>query len=773
MNFNKSRYSNEFLQCISYIYFRDKLKEWMNINEAINVNKNIDFKNKQYYLISKEWIQKWRHYIGFEEINKQMKLRIKRIIEEVDYDWVQPIISQNIKDKYLEPLINRVIYFKYGNENFPRIDPMKNFVIIDHNSFDLFLNKKDPEEKDIKMHPSIRAIFSHKKMILEIDEKNKNYFVSFEYEPNNYYELCFTIESKYIPNIQSILRDFIQYNIKDWINSNNNNINDQIIKIKSQNYYLEIKNKSIINGIKNNKENIDRATLFPNDRKKIKEFQNTLKNDPNITQKVFQIFKYYNETKANKTKTRTNIYKQTSLQTNDDMNNFMMGNNINNNIIKNNINNNMMNNNMNNFNMNNNMMNNNINNFNMNNNMMNNNINNFNMNNNMINNKNLNNNNHNIQINSNNNKNYINNFNENGSLFFPHIIGLQNVGQTCYMNATLECLSNIEELTKHILSYNFMSSNPLTKQLSIFYWDLLSNLFFPSLEIKAKKYYSPYNFKEIIGKMNPLFHGFHAADSKDLLFFILETLHDELNFVNNNMNNINMFNIDPSNKIQVFNSFMNNFILKNNSIITNLFYGFNESCLFCFRCQQRKYTFQSFNITIIPLIKAQQYKLQKYRNNYKILNLYDALESLSQKEVFEGDNMIYCNICRRLTNAYHQQMFFRTPMYFIIVLNRGRGNLDYTGEFEFYEEINLINIVTDQNWKKKYFLMGVISHIGESGSSGHFIAFCRNRPHTPFFCYNDASVYKMKKIDDVLGKFQSNNIYEKKTPYILFYKVMN
>ena len=372
-----------------------------------------------------------------------------------------------------------------------------------------------------------------------------------------------------------------------------------------------------------------------------------------------------------------------------------------------------------------------------------------------------------------NNNNYSNNNNQNENSCFPHIIGLQNIGQTCYMNATLECLSNIEELTIYILSYNFMLSNPLTKQLSIFYWDLLSNLFFPNLEVKTQKYYAPYHFKEIIGKMNPLFHGFHAADSKDLLFFILETLHDELNFVNNNnMNNINIFNIDTSNEIQVFNSFMHNFNLKNNSIITKLFYGFNESYLYCLRCQQTKYTFQSFNITIIPLIKANQYKLEKYGKN-KILDLYVALASLNQQEKFEGDNMIYCNSCKQLTNAFHKQMIFRTPIYFIIVLNRGKGNLDYQEEFEFYEEINLTGVVADQKCKKNYFLTGVISHIGESGSSGHFIAFCRNKPKTPFYCYNDASVYQAKNKDDILGKNQSNNIYEKKTPYILFYKVMN
>ena len=44
-----------------------------------------------------------------------------------------------------------------------------------------------------------------------------------------------------------------------------------------------------------------------------------------------------------------------------------------------------------------------------------------------------------------------------------------------------------------------------------------------------EKYIAPKVFKEIIGELNPLFKGMHAADAKDLIFFIIEKLHKELN----------------------------------------------------------------------------------------------------------------------------------------------------------------------------------------------------------------------------------------------------
>ena len=39
------------------------------------------------------------------------------------------------------------------------------------------------------------------------------------------------------------------------------------------------------------------------------------------------------------------------------------------------------------------------------------------------------------------------------------------------------------------------------------------------------KYYAPEEFKKIISKMNPLFEGIAANDAKDLVNFIIMTLH--------------------------------------------------------------------------------------------------------------------------------------------------------------------------------------------------------------------------------------------------------
>ena len=92
-------------------------------------------------------------------------------------------------------------------------------------------------------------------------------------------------------------------------------------------------------------------------------------------------------------------------------------------------------------------------------------------------------------------------------------LGLQNVGASFYMNATLECLIHIKELSQLLLSAFFFKYPMKNKdyaekhKLTLNYINLLSQVFFPKLYGNQSKYYAPYEFKSIICEINPLFEG--------------------------------------------------------------------------------------------------------------------------------------------------------------------------------------------------------------------------------------------------------------------------
>ena len=353
-------------------------------------------------------------------------------------------------------------------------------------------------------------------------------------------------------------------------------------------------------------------------------------------------------------------------------------------------------------------------------------------------------------------------------IVYPHPAGLMNVGQSCYMNATIECLSNVEELSSKLLQkYGIFDVE--TQPLCLSFSSLLYELFHTK-----EKYIAPKLFKEIIGKLNPLFEGNHAADAKDLIFFIIETLHKELLKPNPNKNNNEVDflqqEINSQNEIIMLKDFLKEYEA-NRTFVSDIFYGINRSVMKCFGCGICKYSFQTFNLLIFPLKKVKDYKKRQVGSvNNLDLNLYDAFLCEQEEEKLEGENMIYCNRCKKLSPGSHQQQIYGTPEVLIIILNRGRNNQDFNEEFRFDEYLDFTNqnIIFNQSSYKKYYLCGIITHLGESGSSGHFIAYCRNDPNSNFQCYNDAAVSQVSVFDAMATKISSRDI-EKKTPYILLY----
>ena len=335
------------------------------------------------------------------------------------------------------------------------------------------------------------------------------------------------------------------------------------------------------------------------------------------------------------------------------------------------------------------------------------------------------------------------------------------------MNATIECLSNIKEITEHLLNLN-ENFIPKEKSLTLSYRSLLIELF-----LSGQKCVVPKVFKYVIGELNPLFQGMHAADSKDLVFFIIERLHLELNNENKNIQSIQkdfyQLELESRNEQLMLQNFFNDFRLKTNSIISETFYGITRSIMKCQGCGISKYSFQSFNMQIFQLKKLKEDKIFHCKN-YTKLNLIEALMLQQIPEFLNNENMIYCNNCKSLKDGVHQQNFYQLPKVLIIILNRGRNNADFNEEFDFPAILYLRNqnLILNPNSPHFFYLCGIITHLGESGSGGHFIAYCRNSQNDNFTFYNDSIVSEVS-VEAAMSSKISDNESEKRTPYILFY----
>ena len=366
----------------------------------------------------------------------------------------------------------------------------------------------------------------------------------------------------------------------------------------------------------------------------------------------------------------------------------------------------------------------------------------------------------------------------------PTKIGLNNIGATCFMNSTLQCLSQTEALTNFFLKEKnknlLLQNNWKNQQLAPIYLDLIKKLWAKS----GPKSFSPYNFMNIINNMNPLFKTGQAGDSKDFIIFVLEQLHKELKRPVNvpNDNNSIIQPLNQYNKDNAFNYFFDSF-KKECSIISDIFFGFTETtneCLYCKNIYNSQgmnnpicYNYGIFNCLIFPLEEVKNMKNLQMNNNFFFQNnfvnnrvsLQDCFIYNQKGEYFTGENRNYCNKCKQLYDSIYTSKIFVSPNVLILILNRGKGNI-YNVKLDFPEILDITQFVLQKDMPKiVYYLYGVITHIGQSGPNAHFVASCKSPVDHQWYRYNDAIVNPITDIQKEVIYFG--------TPYILFYQKNN
>ena len=355
-------------------------------------------------------------------------------------------------------------------------------------------------------------------------------------------------------------------------------------------------------------------------------------------------------------------------------------------------------------------------------------------------------------------------------------IGLANIGATCYMNATLQCFSHTIKLANFFFDRK-KEKKIRSKNFSREFYEVLKHLWLKDYN-RNKTYYEPYDFKQIISDMNPLFQGIQANDAKDLINFILQQLHEDLNEPINKQG-IYSFNVDQYNEQQMFNNFIEDFKKNQRSIISDIFFFIIETKTECLNCKQRNqmcgitnpvylYNFQIMNFLIFPLEEVRKYKIMQYQQNFQDVNLVDCFNYNQKIDYMQGENQMWCKNCQQNSPSQYMSIIYSAPIDFVLILNRGKGNI-YNVKLNFDEILDIGNFVfMKQSNNLIYHLYAVVTHIGPSSMGGHFIAFCKSPIDNKWYKYNDAMV-------EYIGNFHNNkvDIVNFGVPYILFYELQN
>ena len=183
----------------------------------------------------------------------------------------------------------------------------------------------------------------------------------------------------------------------------------------------------------------------------------------------------------------------------------------------------------------------------------------------------------------------------------PGVTGLNNLGNTCYMNAALQVVSstrilaNYFKLNCHLFELN--RSNPLGMKGHIAkrYGDLVRDMWSGETRTIA-----PIKLRWTIGKYQAAFSSFQQQDSQELLAFLLDGLHEDLNRVTDKPY-VELKDSEGRPDLAVAAEAWENHSLRNRSIIVDLFHGQLKSKVTCKVCGHESVRCDPFFTLSLPL----------------------------------------------------------------------------------------------------------------------------------------------------------------------------
>ncbi|KAL7032777.1 hypothetical protein ACKWTF_007398 [Chironomus riparius] len=187
------------------------------------------------------------------------------------------------------------------------------------------------------------------------------------------------------------------------------------------------------------------------------------------------------------------------------------------------------------------------------------------------------------------------------SFYALGVCGLHNLGNTCFMNAALQVLFNTKPLTEyfkqnlHLFELNIHNKMSTKGHLTMRYAELLKEI----LSAQTRSI-APIKFRFSVSKFAPQFTNGMQHDSQELLAWLLDTLHEDLNRVTEKPY-IEIKDSNGRSDQLVAKEAYDAFLKRNNSVIVDLFYGQMKSKVACLTCNTESVRFEPFSLLSLPL----------------------------------------------------------------------------------------------------------------------------------------------------------------------------
>ncbi|PAA53441.1 hypothetical protein BOX15_Mlig028864g1 [Macrostomum lignano] len=338
------------------------------------------------------------------------------------------------------------------------------------------------------------------------------------------------------------------------------------------------------------------------------------------------------------------------------------------------------------------------------------------------------------------------------SLHERGMVGLSNLGNTCYMNSMVQCLSHTRPLLELLMRSSSESIDPPPGRLAAAYQRLMRDMWSSS----AAAVISPTELRSRLAKFAPRFRGSGQQDSQECLRYLLEGLHEDLSRNSERHPRLPAIDYDQLDRLSDSEKSLvlwQRYTKLENSPIVDIFVGQLKSTLQCCECGHKSTTFDPFWDLALSIPRGNR------------VSLAACLDLFTDPETLDGNERPKCDKCKTRRRCLKSFCLYRLPTILVIHLKRFSGEryrtklntlVDYPFDLDLSEFVD-----TDLRGKQPahYSLYAVSEHSG-TPMGGHYTAIVRHAYAIDrWVAFSDASVRR-----------SSESAVVSSQGYVLFYE---
>ncbi|KAM9826081.1 uncharacterized protein ACBT44_006474 isoform 1-T1 [Syngnathus typhle] len=337
----------------------------------------------------------------------------------------------------------------------------------------------------------------------------------------------------------------------------------------------------------------------------------------------------------------------------------------------------------------------------------------------------------------------------------PGVCGLDNSGNSCYLNAVLQCVCSTVPLVEHLLHQDTRKELARAKcQVAQMFVRLLEQMW-----LGRSSSCAPVEARNLLRSILPQFNNHSQQDAQELLLLLFNALHDDLKKVGRRKMRFSKQLIRDQERMWATG-------VGESTIVSKFFEGTLSYVTVCMRCDQQTINTQMFTVLSLPIpTHISKCSIQVHFGPnwspstddmiYDLPSLQcvrfvqDCLSLFFKQSLLTGGEKIMCSACELREETALLTYLDKPPEILVLHLKRfgckGKNQVKLRTNVIFSTELDLSLFVSSSAQKtssSSYRLYAVMNHAGHL-NMGHYTALCHNTLTQTWHRFDDSAVQEL------------------------------